>query len=249
MHSRLITVPIDMDQEQVAREIARYDFLALPVVDRIGRIKGIITVDDMMDVMREENTEDMYKFGAISGSGEDYMSVNPFSIARRRVVWLLILIMMSFFSGMVLEKHSYIMARIVALAFFIPLLMNSGGNAGTQAATVVVRGLATGEVRLKDIWRVVRKEFATGIIIGVTLGLLALTRAVLLQRSAMLGLTVGCSMVIIVTVATALGAILPLICKRLGFDPAIMSGPLLTTIVDITSLIIYFEVARYFLQA
>jgi len=244
MQTRLIIAPIDMDQEQVAKEIARYDLLALPVIDRIGRMKGIITVDDMIDVIKEEHTEDMYRFGAAGGQVDDYISTKPLSLARRRITWLLILVIMGFISGMIMERYSYALGAVVALAFFIPLLMDSAGNAGTQATVVVVRGLATGEVRIKDIWKVVRKEFITGIIVGIALGFFALARAVIMQKSPMLGISVGLSMIFVVTVATTLGSILPLLFKRLGFDPAIMSGPLITTIIDITSLVIYFEIAR-----
>jgi len=247
MHTNLITIPVNMDQEQVARELAKYDFLALPVVDDSERIKGIITVDDVIDVIKEENTEDMYKFGAAGKHPEDYMSTKPSSIAKHRVKWLLILVVTGFISGGILENFSFALKKVIALSFFIPLLMDSAGNAGTQAATVMVRGLATGEVKIGDIWRVVKKEFAVGIIVGVTLGALALGRALLLQKDAYLGLTVGLSMITTVTASTCLGSILPLICKRFGADPAVVSGPLITTIVDITSLLIYFEIARHLL--
>jgi len=243
MHTKLITIPIDMDQEQVAKKIARYDFLALPVVDKEKRIKGIITVDDLIDVIREENTEDMYKFGAAGKHIDNYMSIAPFSLAKHRITWLLILVVTGFFSGLIMEKFSFALKNVVALAFFIPLLMDSGGNAGTQAASVVLRGLATGEVKLGDIWRVVKKEFLIGIMVGTTLGILALLRALFLQKSSLLGLSVGLSMIATVTVATCLGAILPIIFEKLGFDPAVVSGPLITTVVDISSLLIYFGIA------
>jgi len=247
MHTNLITIPVDMDQEQVARELAKYDFLALPVVDNSKRIKGIITVDDIIDVIKEENTEDMYKFGAAGGHTEEYISAKPSSIAKHRVTWLLILVVTGFISGGILENFSFALKRVIALSFFIPLLMDSAGNAGTQAATVMVRGLAVGEIRIGDIWRVARKELAVGTMLGIVLGALALARALVLQKSPLLGLTVGISMLATVTVSTCLGSILPLICKRLGADPAIVSGPLITTVVDITSLLIYFEIARYLL--
>jgi len=247
MHTNLVTIPVDMDQEQVAKKIARYDFLALPVVDGSGKIKGIITVDDVIDVIGEENTEDMYKFGAAGKHQEDYMSIKPASIARHRIKWLLILVITGFISGGILENFSFALKKVVALSFFIPLLMDSAGNAGTQAATVMVRGLAIGEVRIGDIWRVAKKEFLVGIMIGLALGVLALMRALLLQKNPYLGVTVGLSMLAAVAVSTCMGSVLPLICKRLGIDPAVVSGPLITTIVDITTLLIYFEIARYFL--
>jgi len=243
MHTKLITIPIDMDQEEAAKKIARYDFLALPVIDKEERMKGIITVDDLIDVIREENTEDMYKFGAAGKHTDNYISATPFSIARHRMTWLLILVVTGFFSGIIMEKFSFALKNVVALAFFIPLLMDSGGNAGTQAASVVVRGLATGEVRLADIWRVVKKEFLIGIMVGTALGILALLRALILQKSSLLGISVGLSMIATVTVATCLGSILPIIFEKLGFDPAVVSGPLITTVVDISCLLIYFGIA------
>jgi len=243
IHTKLIAIPIDMDQEQVAKRIARYDFLALPVIDREGKIKGIITVDDLIDVIREEDTEDMYKFGAAGKHIDNYMSSTPLTLAKHRIIWLLILVVTGFISGTIMEEFSFALKNVVSLAFFIPLLMGSGGNAGTQAASVVVRGLAIGEVKLGDIWRVVKKEFLIGITVGTTLGILALLRALILQKSSLLGITVGLSMIATVTVATCLGAILPIICEKLGFDPAVVSGPLITTVVDISSLLIYFGIA------
>ncbi|KKM99311.1 hypothetical protein LCGC14_1149180 [marine sediment metagenome] len=243
MHTKLIAIPINMDQEQVAKRIARYDFLALPVIDKEGKIKGIITVDDLIDVIREEDTEDMYKFGAAGKHIDNYMSTTPLSVAKHRITWLLILVVTGFISGTIMEEFSFALKNVVSLAFFIPLLMGSGGNAGTQAASVVVRGLAIGEVKLGDIWRVVKKEFLIGITVGTALGILALLRALILQKSSLLGITVGLSMIATVTVATCLGAILPIICEKLGLDPAVVSGPLITTVVDISSLLIYFGIA------
>jgi len=190
----------------------------------------------------------MYKFGAAGKHIDNYMSITSFSIAKHRITWLLILVVTGFLSGIIMEKFSFALKNVVALAFFIPLLMDSGGNAGTQAASVVVRGLATGEVKLRDIWRVVKKEFLIGIMVGTTLGILALLRALILQGSSLLGLTVGLSMIATVTLATSLGSILPIIFEKLGFDPAIVSGPLITTVVDISSLLIYFGIAMQLMK-
>lgn len=248
MHTKLIAIPIDMDQEQVAKRIARYDFLALPVIDKEGKIKGIITVDDLIDVIREEDTEDMYKFGAAGKHIDNYMSITPLSVAKHRITWLLILVVTGFISGTIMEEFSFALKNVVSLAFFIPLLMGSGGNAGTQAASVVVRGLAIGEVKLRDIWKVVKKEFLVGITVGAALGILALLRALILQKSSLLGITVGLSMITTVTVATCLGAILPIVCEKLGLDPAVVSGPLITTVIDISSLLIYFGIAMQLME-
>ncbi|MEA1963717.1 MAG: magnesium transporter [Candidatus Aerophobetes bacterium] len=246
MDTRLITIPIDMDQEQVAREIARYDLVALPVVDN-GEMKGIITVDDIIDVIKEENTEDMYKISAAGKHIENYTSMKPSFIAKHRALYLLIFVIMDFFSASILKNYSFIVRSAIALSFFVPLIMDTGGNTGTQAATVMVRSLATGEVRLKDIWRVIKKEFIIGIMVGVILGIVALLRAVLLQGNPFVSLTVSLTMIITVIIATCLGSTLPLLLKRIGVDPALISGPLITSIVDIISLIIYFEIALHFL--
>ena len=147
MHRNPIALPIDMDQEEVAREIARYDFVALPVVDNGGKMKGVITVDDVIDVIDEENTEDMYKFSAAGEHSEEYMKMRPTLIAKNRLIWLIILAITGFFSGIVMQKFSFALESVIALSFYIPVLMDSAGNAGTQAAMAVVRGLATGEVK------------------------------------------------------------------------------------------------------
>lgn len=240
MHKNPIGLPIDMDQEDVAREMANYDFLALPVVNNDGKMKGIITVDDVIDVIREENTEDMYKFSAAGEHTQDYMKMRPTTIARNRLTWLIILAITGFFSGIVMQRFSFTLEKVIALAFYIPLLMDTAGNAGTQAAMTVVRGLATGEVRIIDIWRVVRKEFLVGGLLGIPLGVLALIRALILQRSSLIGVSVAFSMLAAIVVATCLGSVLPLVSKKLRQDPAVVSGPLITTILDITSLSIYF---------
>ncbi len=243
MHRNPIVLPVDMDQERVAREIARYDFVALPVVDNGGKMKGIITVDDIIDVIDEENTEDMYKFGAAGEHLEEYMKMRPTFIAKNRLIWLIILAITGLFSGLVIQKFSFALENVIALSFYIPMLMGSAGNAGIQAAMAVVRGLTTGEVRIRDIWRVVKKEFLIGGMLGIPLGLVALVRALIFQKNSLLGVTVALSMLITITFATCLGAILPLICKHLKLDPAVVSGPLMTTILDISSLIIYFTIS------
>jgi len=248
MHRNPITLPVTMDQEEVAKRIANYDLLALPVVDENGKMKGIITVDDVIDVIREENTEDMYKFGAAGKHSEEYMKMRATTIAKNRLTWLVILGITGFFSGIVMQKFSFALESVVSLAFYIPVLMDTAGNAGTQAAMAVVRGLAIGEVRLKDIWLVVKKEIFIGGIMGIPLGGITLIRAIIFQRNSLLGVCVAFSMLIAIVTATSLGSLLPLVCKRLKLDPAVVSGPLITTILDIFSLTIYFGVSIFFLK-
>jgi magnesium transporter len=162
-------------------------------------------------------------------------------LGKKRVIWLIILALAGFISGSVLEHYSYLLSSIVTLSFFIPILMNTSGSAGTQAATVVVRGLATGEIKLSDIWRVVRKEFLIGILMGVIAGAITALRAVVLQGDAALGLTVAIAMITAIVIATSIGGMLPITFKKLGVDPALMSGPLIATILDTTTLLIYFN--------
>jgi len=234
------SVGLEMDQEDVARVFEKYDVPSLPVLDKLGRIKGVITVDDVIDVIKEEVSEDIYRFGA-SEVTDQYLSASPFNIAQKRVIWLIVLALAGFISGSVLEHYSYLLSSIVTLSFFIPILMNTSGSAGTQAATVVVRGLATGEIRLRDIWRVVRKEFLIGILMGVIAGAITALRAVVLQGDGALGLTVAIAMIAAIVIATSIGGMLPIVFKKLGVDPALMSGPLIATILDTTTLLIYFN--------
>ncbi|MDH4211811.1 MAG: magnesium transporter [candidate division WOR-3 bacterium] len=241
MDSHFPNVGLDMDQEDVARVFAKYDVAALAVLDKLGRIKGVITVDDVIDVIKEETSEDIYRFGATEVT-DQYLSASPLNIAQKRVIWLIILALAGFISGSVLEHYSYLLSSIVTLSFFIPILMNTSGSAGTQAATVVVRGLATGEIKLRDIWRVVRKEFFIGILMGITAGTITALRALIMQSDAGLGLTVAIAMIIAIVIATSIGGILPIIFKKLGVDPALMSGPLIATILDTTTLLIYFNI-------
>lgn len=232
---------LEMDQEDVAHMFGKYDVTSLPVLDKLGRIRGIITVDDVIDVIKEEASEDIHRFGATAVT-DQYLSTNPFNIAQKRVIWLIVLALAGFISGSVLEHYSYLLSSIVALSFFIPILMNTSGSAGTQAATVVVRGLATGEIKLKDMWRVVRKEFLIGIMMGIIAGAITAMRALILQGDAALGMTVAIAMIAAIIIATSIGGMLPIIFKRLGVDPALMSGPLIATILDTTALLIYFNV-------
>jgi magnesium transporter len=241
METYFPSVGLEMDQEDVAHVFEKYDVAALPVLDKLGRIKGVITVDDVIDVIEEEASEDIYRFGA-SEVTDQYLSASPFNIAQKRVIWLVILAFAGFVSGSVLEHYSYLLSSIVTLSFFIPILMNTSGSAGTQAATVVVRGLATGEINLRDIWRVVRKEFLIGILMGIIAGAITALRAFVLQGDAGLGLTVAIAMIVAIVIATSIGGMLPIVFKKLGVDPALMSGPLIATILDTTTLLIYFNI-------
>jgi len=248
MDTHMITCTLNTNQEKVARLFSKYDIPSMPVVDRNGRMRGIITVDDVIDVIEEEDTEDMYRFGAAGNPPEEYFLTNVKGMAKQRLVWLIILVFAGFISGGIIQHYSSILQMVVILVAFIPVLTDSGGNAGTQAAAAVIRGIAIGEIKIRDIWRVTKREFLTGVIVGAGLGALTAVRALFTGGNVTLGVIVGSSMMLTVALATALGGFLPLLFKKLGFDPALMSGPFLTTVVDATSLVIYFEIARRILQ-
>ena len=247
MKTNIVSVKVNDDREVVANILNDYDFLAVPVVDDQERLVGIVTVDDVMDVIEEEATEDIYKLGA-AGEYIDYMSSSPFLLARKRTSWLVLLVFVGFISAYVLRYHSGILKKIVALSFFMPFLLGSSGNAGTQSSTTVIRGLATKDIYIKDILKVIRKEVSIGLIVGSTMASLGALMAILLQKNVLVGATVGASMVMTVTLATFLGATLPILFKKLKLDPALMSGPFITSIVDIMSLLIYFKMATIMMR-
>lgn len=242
MHRNVISAHVDDDKEMVAKKLSDYDFLAIPIVDGENKLVGIVTVDDVVDVVIEESTEDMYKYGA-AGEYLDYARSTPFQMARKRVIWLLLLVCVGFVSAFVLQKNSVRIESVVALSFFMPLLLGASGNAGTQSSTIIVRGLATGDIKISDILKVIRKEVTVGVIVSVCMATLVSLRAFSLNKDPRLGITVGSAMIATVTIATMLGATLPILFKKLRLDPALMSGPFITSIVDIVSLLIYFRIA------
>ncbi|RAL26862.1 magnesium transporter [Thermoflavimicrobium daqui] len=244
----IITVPADMEQEEVANILSRYDFYALPVVDQQNRLKGIITVDDVVDVIQEEATEDFQKMGGSSPLSEPYFKTSTWELFRKRIIWLLVLFIGGAYTANVLEKFSDTLSKIVELSFFIPLLTGTGGNTASQIVTTLVRALGMGEVTFKDIFRVIRKEIITGCLLGLSLGFIMYIRAVLMGVQTNVGWVVSISILIIVLWSSLVSAILPLILHRLKVDPAVVSNPLITTLVDGTGLIIYFTTAKLLLH-
>jgi magnesium transporter len=242
MNKNVIYANVNEDSEEVAKKLSDYDFLAIPIIDDNECLIGIVTIDDVVDVVIEESTEDILKLAA-AGEYVDYMKASFLSIAKQRFLWLLILVFVGFISAWVLEKNSVQLESVVALTFFIPLLLGAGGNAGTQSSTVVIRGMAMGDIEMKDVGQVFLKELFVGVIVGGLMAALVSIRALILEKDPKLGITVGCAMVATVMLATTLGALLPMLFKRMKLDPALMSGPFITSIVDIVSLLIYFKVA------
>jgi len=250
MVKEVITVYQDTDQEEAAKILETYDLLALPVVDQSHRLLGIVTFDDIIDVIREEQTEDIYKMSAVATSRSTYLESSVFDLMRRRIPWLIILLLAATITTNVIAGYRHVLEAAVVLAFFIPIVTGTGGNSGTQSATLMIRGLATGELRFHDIWRIIGKEVLVGILIGVCLGILTIVRAMLLPPAITFNeaLAVGTAMCFVVIVATLVGALAPLIISRLGFDPTVMAGPLMATLIDVSGLTIYFQTAKLLLN-
>jgi magnesium transporter len=234
----------------VAKKFAKYDLLALPVVSPRKEMRGIITVDDVIDIIEDETTEDIYAMAAV-GAPVDYLGAGILKIWRQRAPWLLLLVFSGFLAGFVIEFFKDALSKYVELIFFIPLLMGSGGNAGTQASTVIVRGLATGELSPSLFLRVLWIEMRVGLLVGLTMGALAAARAYILPTHSglhlQIALAVGGTMFLVVTAAKSIGSMLPLLFKRMGLDPALMSNPLIQSIMDILTLTLYFGLAKLFL--
>lgn len=236
------------DQENVANSFKKYGYLALPVVDNENRLTGIITVDDIMDVMEQEATEDFQRMAAMSPSEEAYLSTGVFKLAGNRLPWLLVLMISATFTGRIMGRFEDIITQIIVLSAFIPMLMDTGGNSGSQSSTLVIRGLATGEIITKDWWKVLWKELRVSLLVGVALAVTNFARLMIIEKTDLLiALTVSITIVVTVTVAKIVGGTLPLIAKKLKMDPAIMAGPLITTIVDALALIVYFMMATILL--
>lgn len=244
MEEDVIYVNTHDDQEIVADLFIKYGFLALPVVDNENRLTGIITVDDIMDVMEQEATEDFQRMAAMAPSEDAYLSSSVFTLAKQRITWLLILMVGAALTGGIITKFEDVLSSMVILTAFIPMLMDTGGNSGSQSSTLIIRGLALGEVTLKDKWKVLWKEFRISILVGITLGIVNFFKNMFIDKVGLqVSITVSLTLAATVVIAKMVGGVLPLIAKKFKLDPAIMAGPLITTIVDSLALIIYFTIA------
>lgn len=244
MDTNVIKAVTTDDQEAVMDKFQRYDLLSLPVVDQENRLVGIVTVDDIVDVMEQEATEDFEKMAAMVPSEKPYLKTGVIQLAKNRILWLLILMISSMVTGGILAKYENAFAVIPLLVTFIPMLTDTGGNAGSQSSTLIIRGMAVGEIEPSDILRVIWKELRVGLIVGVILGLVNYVRLVIMYPgNEMMCLTVVLSLFATVLLAKTIGCILPIAAKKLHLDPAIMAAPLITTIVDAFSLVIYFQLA------
>ena len=242
MDTHVIKAFTTEDQEEVADSFQKYDLLSLPVVDHEERLVGIVTVDDVVDVMEQEATEDFEKMAAMLPSEKPYLKTGVFQLAKNRIAWLLILMISSMITGGILAKYEAAFAVIPLLVTFIPMLTDTGGNAGSQSSTMIIRGMAVGEIEPGDLFKVLWKELRVGIIVGAILGFVNYVRLVILYPGKeMLCLTVVLSLMVTVVIAKTIGCVLPIAAKVFHMDPAIMAAPLITTIVDAVSLIIYFQ--------
>ena len=254
--ARLVTLTATQDQQEALEEFKRYDRVALPVVDSNGYLIGIVTVDDMLDVAEEEETEDIQKFGGIEALEEPYIDLPLLELVRKRAVWLVVLFLSEMLTASAMSYFEGELSRAIVLATFIPLVISSGGNSGSQAATLIIRSLSLGEITIRDWWSVMRREIMSGLMLGGILGSLGLLRVVLwsiiLGRFTivwlLIGVTVGMSLVGIVLWGTLAGSMLPLLLKRAGLDPATSSAPFVATLVDVTGIVIYFTVASMVLR-
>jgi magnesium transporter len=245
LYENVISVPPEMDQEEVARTISKYDLNVIPVVDDKNVLLGVITADDILDVVHEEQAEDVQKMGGIEPIQKGYFDATFGEYIRKRAPWLLVLFVGGFFTTSAMQHFNHVLSAIVELAFYVPLLIAAGGNSGSQSSTLVIRGIAVGEISSADWHRVVRRELAQGVVLGAMLAVFGVMRVVLSGHSLEFALLVAVTIVAIVVMGCLVGAVMPLLLSRLGIDPATSSGPFITTLVDVLGILIYLGLARW----
>jgi magnesium transporter len=244
----VITVPPTMDQEDVAKRMAKYDLAALPVVDDAGVVLGIITVDDVIDVLTEEQTEDVQKLGAVEPLEDTYFATTFWTFIRKRATWLLLLFVGEFFTSTAMRRYDRALEAITALAFYVPLLTSTGGNSGGQSSSLIIRGMAVGEIKLRDWWRVLGRELGQGLMLGGVLAGVSTVRVLLMDHeSVQFAIAVALTLVGIVVMGCVVGSMLPFILKRFKIDPATSSAPFIASLVDVLGIMIYFNIARVLL--
>jgi magnesium transporter len=256
MRTDVVSVPEQTDQELVARLFSKHRLLAIPVVDNAGRMQGIVTADDIVDVVEQEASEDIQKIGGMEALDGPYLQMRFWQMVKKRAGWLMILFVGELFTATAMGHFEEEIQRAVVLALFVPLIISSGGNSGSQATTLVIRAMALGELRLRDWWRVVHRELATGFVLGSVLAVIGMTRIVLWQafwktygeHYLLISLTVACSLIGVVLFGTVAGSMLPFVLRRFGLDPASASAPFVATLVDVTGLVIYFTIASVILR-
>ena len=257
METDVISVFTHENQEDVADTFKKYDQVALPVVDKENRLVGMITIDDVVDVIEEETTEDIYKMAAMEPMEETYMDASPFTLARKRILWLMILMISATFTGMIITHYesSLVANNLVFLTAFIPMLMDTGGNSGSQASVSIIRGITLGEVEFSKIFKVIWKEFRVSLMVGVGVAVLNFARILLTNLITpvdgniyLIATVVSLTLFVTVVIAKFIGCTLPLIATKLKLDPALMASPMITTIVDALALLVYFTIAGIFFK-
>ncbi|PKM50855.1 MAG: magnesium transporter [Firmicutes bacterium HGW-Firmicutes-7] len=243
MTAEVISFNTHDDQESIVRKFKKYDFLTMPVVDLEDRLVGIITIDDVVDVIEEETTEDFQRMAAMEPSDEEYLSIPSYLLAKRRVVWLIILMFSAIVTEFITKTHSSLTTEFAMLVGVMPMLMSTGGNTGSQSSTLIIRGLTLGNIKFQDFFKIIAKEFKVGIIIGISLGTLNFLRIWLINNNLKLAIIVGLTLVGTALMAALIGGILPVIAKKIKLDPAIMATPLISTITDATTLLIFFTIS------
>lgn len=244
MEDHVITANTHTDQEQVAQLIQKYDYTLLPIVDSENRLVGIVTIDDIIDIIQEEATEDIEKMAAITPTDKPYMKTSVFETWKKRIPWLLVLMVSATFTGRIIASYEEALASAVILTSFIPMLMDTGGNCGSQASVSIIRGLSLNEIEYSDFFKIVLKEASVGIMCGITLAIANFGKLLIIDRVTVPIAMVVCStLIIVVCIAKLVGCTLPILAKRIGFDPAVMASPFITTIVDALSLMVYFQLA------
>lgn len=250
--TELIKIDVNTDIKDVGNWFKKYDLLDVPIVDKENVLLGIITVDDIVEMIEKQTTKDIYEIGKMSAKGGEiisYARATTVELVKRRAGWLILLLIFDFLTGTVLKSFEHTLSSVVALAFFIPMLLDTGGNAGAQTSITIIRGLATGDVNFKNIFKIIKLEFAAAILMSLIVGSVAFSRALLLQKDFLIAIVVGMSMIIIAILAMVTGIFLPLFSKRIGLDPAVLAGPITTSVVDIVGLIIYFKIAQALIPA
>jgi magnesium transporter len=248
MTADIISVPVTADREELAELVARYDFFAIPVVQPDGRLLGVVTVDDVLDIVEEEMTEDIQRLGGSEPLTQPYFSLSPIQLVRKRLVWLLLLFAASFVTDAIVNGFHNLLLAVAALAIFMPVVSGTAGNAGSQTVTTIIRAMAVGELRFGDIWRALRRELVVGLIMGVLLGVFGYLRAVIFNVGPGVSLVLALTLPLVVIWATVVATVVPIMAEKLNIDPTVVSAPMITTIVDASGLLIYFGLAVWILN-
>ncbi len=249
MVTELVSVPLSADRSDVARVTSEYDLVAVPVVDGFGRIAGVVTVDDVIDAMVEEQTQDVQRLGAVQPLEDTYFISGFWDVVRRRVVWLVLLFVGGIFTSTAMQSYMATIGQALVLTAFVPLIISSGGNSGSQSATLIIRALAVGDVEIADALRVLARELGQGLALGTCLGLIGFGLVLFgTEQGGRFATVVAVSLVLVVLTGTVVGSMLPLLLRRLGFDPAVASSPFVASVVDVTGIVVYFTVARQLLD-